>query len=175
MGIIEIAMAVSEFVPSIIGWFTGDDEDEKKATGVIDIIKDLTGLNNPEEGINEIRNNLELQLQLKTVVLDYQFKMQQEKTKQLQTVNNTMQSEAKSEHWMQWSWRPFNGFLFGITLFLGYVIPALTNIGLAAFGVFDEMTLRQVPYAKIPEFVLVAWGAVLGVTSWWRGKGKMPK
>lgn len=175
MGIIEIAMALGEFVPSIIGWFTGDEKDEKKAKGVIDIVKNLTGLNDPTEVLVSLRNDIEMQIKLKSLVLDYQYRIEQEKTKQLQVVNQTMIAESKSEHWMQWSWRPFNGFLFGITLFLGYIVPALTNVLLAAFGIFDEMTLRQVPYAKIPEFVLVAWGAVLGVTSWWRGKGKIVK
>lgn len=175
MGIIEIAMAIGEFVPSVIGWFTGDKDDEKKAAGIVDIVKGLTGVDDPNKALASFQARTDLQVKIKTLVLDYQYKFQQEKTKQLQVVNATMIAESKSEHWMQWSWRPFNGFLFGITLFIGYVVPAITNVILAAFGVFDEMVLRQVPYANIPEFVLVAWGAVLGVTSWWRGKGKMPK
>lgn len=77
-------------------------------------------------------------------------------TAQIQAVNQTMQAESKSEHWMQWAWRPFNGFMAGITLPLVYVV----------------LPLAHIPVPAIPEAVWVMWGAILGVASWWRGKSK---
>lgn len=184
---ITIISLISEFAPTVVGWFSDDEEDTKKAEGIVDIVKKVTGIVDPEQAIASLKANGELQYKFKEMVLMYQFKYEQEKTKQIEAVNRTMQAESKSEHWIQWSWRPFNGFLFGVTLFLGYVIPALVNVVLAAFAVTNSITTaapflgaapivnevaRVVPYASIPEFVLVAWGAVLGVTSWWRGKAK---
>ena len=91
-------------------------------------------------------------------------------TQRMLSVNATMQAEAKSEHWPQWSWRPFNGFAFGVTLFLNYALPALVNSLVLPF-------LHQPPSpiepGQIPEFVFMAWGAVLGVSAWHRGIGKI--
>lgn len=71
-------------------------------------------------------------------------------------VDQTMQVEAKSEHWMQWAWRPFIGFTFGVTLFGVYFLLPLIG--------------RSVP--AIPETAMIAWGAILGVTAWHRGRGQ---
>lgn len=37
-------------------------------------------------------------------------------------VNQTMQAEAKSEHWAQWLWRPVIGFTFAGTILNNYVL-----------------------------------------------------
>jgi len=172
---ISIAMLAAKFAPSIIGFFTGKSSDKKKAEGVVNIIKQITGVADGENALKLMESNNELMLQFKTKVMDYQLAYAKEETKLLLAVNKTMRAESKSDHWMQWSWRPFNGYLFGTTLFLGYVVPALTNVVLAALNIEDGMVLRSVPYANIPEFALVAWGAVLGVTSWTRGAEKVAK
>lgn len=62
--------------------------------------------------------------------------------------------EVISDHWPTYSWRPFNGFLFGITVFSVYVI----------------LPLAKLPIPAIPESVWLAWGGILGVASWFRGK-----
>ena len=60
---------------------------------------------------------------------------------------------------MQWSWRPANGYLFGITLFGSYFLLPLIGK--------DPVTL--------PEPVLMSWAAVLGITAWTRGTEKANK
>lgn len=76
--------------------------------------------------------------------------------RQVEAVNTTMQAEAKSEHWPQWAWRPFNGFMFGCTVFLVYfALPA---------------TGKPVP--AVPVEVWIMWGAILGVTAWGRNREK---
>jgi len=178
---ISIAISLAEFVPSLIGWFTGDDKDAEKAEKVLAIAKSVTGMGTNEGALASLRGNSELAVQLKEAVMSHQIAMAKEGTKRIEAINKTMRSEGKSEHWIQWSWRPFNGYLFGITLFLNYVLPSLANIVLYIFHItdtipngmmFDEV-VRTVPIGVIPEFVLVAWGAVLGVTSWQRGKEKL--
>lgn len=69
-------------------------------------------------------------------------------------VNETMRAETTAEHWPQYSWRPFNGFLFAITIFVNYCL----------LPVFDK------PSSNIPEWVFVTWGGILGLASFWRGK-----
>ena len=91
-------------------------------------------------------------------------------TQRILAVNATMQAESKAEHVMQWAWRPFNGFAFGVTLFLNYALPALVNSLVIPF--LSRPPAPIVP-GEIPEFVFMAWGAVLGVTAWHRGVGKV--
>ena len=40
----------------------------------------------------------------------------------IQSVNATMQAEAKSEHWAQWLWRPIIGFTFAAILVNNYIL-----------------------------------------------------
>jgi len=80
-------------------------------------------------------------------------------TARIQAVNATMQSESKSEHWMQWAWRPFIGFVFGVTF----------------SGVYLILPLVKVPVPVIPSEAWMMIGAVLGVASWHRGAAKVAK
>lgn len=102
----------------------------------------------------EIEANAKVQLQQLAVTAA--ANEQAADTARILSVNQTMQAESKSEHWMQWAWRPFNGFMAGITLPLVYVV----------------LPLAHVPVPPIPESVWLMWGAILGVASWWRGKAK---
>lgn len=72
----------------------------------------------------------------------------------LEAINKTMQVEAGSEHWPTYSWRPYNGFMFGTTI----------------FGCYFVLPLLKLPVPVVPEWVWMAWGAILGVASWYRGK-----
>ena len=65
-----------------------------------------------------------------------------------------MQAESKAEHWPTYAWRPFIGFLFGLmTVCIYFVLPLL-----------------KFPVPSIPSEVWMAYGAVMGVASWFRGK-----
>lgn len=74
----------------------------------------------------------------------------------IESVNRTMQAEAKSEHWMQWVWRPFVGFIFGLTF----------------IGVYFVLPLAEIDSPTIPSEAWLMLGAVLGVASWHRGAQK---
>jgi len=108
-------------------------------------------------------------------------------TLRIQSVNSSMQAESKSEHWAQWLWRPYNGFLFGTTLFMVYALPAIINTlapATWAKPILKEVTENgitvstlvgtwaPIQYATIPDMVFVVWGSVLGVTAWQRGSTK---
>jgi hypothetical protein len=77
-------------------------------------------------------------------------------TAQLQAVNATMQAEAQAEHWPTYSWRPFCGFVFGVTF----------------FGCYFVLPLLKLPVPSIPFEAWVALGSILGVASWFRGKAQ---
>lgn len=75
----------------------------------------------------------------------------------IESVNATMREEAKSEHWAQWMWRPFNGFIFGVTFFGNYFI----------------LPLLKIEGPSIPAEAWLMLGAILGVASWHRGVSKV--
>lgn len=72
------------------------------------------------------------------------------------TVNQTMQTEAKSERWPQYGWRPFIGFQFGLYIMSLWVLPLMD----------------KVPTTLSTEIVL-AIGGILGVASWFRGQAQV--
>ena len=72
--------------------------------------------------------------------------------KDLETVNVAMRDEGKNEHWSQWSWRPYNGFMFGTTFFCIYFL----------------LPILEKPVPEIDISTWVIWGSVLGVTAWGR-------
>lgn len=74
---------------------------------------------------------------------------------ELESVNKTMQTEAASEHWPSYSWRPFIGFMFGLYIASLWLLPL--------FG-------KQAP--KIDTDTVLAIGGILGVASWFRGKAQ---
>ena len=86
-------------------------------------------------------------------------------------VNITMQAEAKSEHWPQWSWRPFWGFASA----LAFLFVAGLCCVLAYQAILGG---RPTAIAMIPQLVgafatlFAIPGAILGVTAWHRGKEK---
>ncbi len=108
-------------------------------------------------------------IRLKEIELSSQ--LVQANSDRIESVNKTMRVESKSEHWMQWAWRPFNGFLFAITLFANYGLPSMFNSLISPF-LETRITLSA---GTIPPEALMAWGAVLGVTAWHRGKEKIAK
>jgi len=67
-----------------------------------------------------------------------------------------MRTESQSEHWPQYSWRPFNGFSFPLAIIsIYFVLPYLS---------------KTVPV--VPQLVWLGWLSILGVATWDRGKGK---
>lgn len=77
------------------------------------------------------------------------------------TINETMQAEAKSEHWIQYSWRPMVGFTFiGVIINNFILIPYASALGLG------------VRVLDIPEGIWSAMLVILGVAAGTRGLQK---
>ena len=74
-------------------------------------------------------------------------------------VNTTMQAEAKSEHWMQWAWRPFFGFTAAGVVIWNYIAAPMFHYAII----------------PIPSDTWNVMLAVLGVTAATRGWEKIVK
>lgn len=79
---------------------------------------------------------------------------------QLQAINQTMQAEAKSEHWAQWLWRPTVGFTFSAVLVNNFILlPYFAKLGIVPI--------------TIPAEVWTAMLVVLGASAATRGWQKV--
>ena len=126
------------------------------------LMRAVTG-DGPETSIESVAAKIEadpkLFLELQRTAMDHEARMAEIEAKKLATVNATMQAEAKSEKWPQYSWRPFNGFCFPLAvLFIYFWLP---------------MAGKTVPL--VPQWVWMGWLAILGVATWDRGKEKRVK
>ena len=112
-----------------------------------------------EQSAARIAANPDLMLEFQKVCVEREIALRNAASADLATVNLTMQAEGKSEHWPQYTWRPFNGFSFPLAVWTIYfILPMLS---------------KTVP--SVPEMVWIGWLAILGVATWDRGKEKRIK
>lgn len=124
----------------------------------MDILKAIT--EDSEKSAAARRFELENETELKRLAYAHEEKLEAEDTARIVAVNETIREELKNsatEEWYQKAWRPFNGFAFGTTM----------------FGCYFLLPLLRLPVPSVPFEAWAAWGAVLGVASWWRGKQKV--
>lgn len=169
MPLIPIAMALAQFAPMIAGWL-GGSKAEDVAGKVVGIAQAVTGQSAPDAALAAIQADPNLSMQFQKAVLDQQSHLADvaadvEKAQiaadvsNTASVNQTMQTEAKADHWPTYTWRPFVGFCFGIAWIGDYLlIPVLRG------------WWPTIPQPSIPPEAWVAIGGVLGVASFFRGK-----
>lgn len=129
-----------------------------------DLVASAFGVENTPDAIHQaITSDPQAAIKLARIEADNRALIQQQllaaETSRIMAVNKTMQAEAQSEHWPQWSWRPFNGFAFGVT----------------AFGAYFVLPLAHITPPDIPSNLWMMWAAVLGVAAWHRGKMQADK
>lgn len=137
------------------------------------VAKTIRGvLGTPDDGselkeveAEQIVKNPELYLKFKTEMANLEIEAMKENTKRLDIVNTTMRAEAKSDSIWQQSWRPFNGYMFGITLFCDYFVSQ----------VFVNVMNSNITWVHIPASVYMLWTTVLGVAATSRGFEKVSK
>ncbi|MEJ1436564.1 MAG: 3TM-type holin [Candidatus Sedimenticola sp. (ex Thyasira tokunagai)] len=156
-------------LPSLVGMFDDDaGEVAEKAAGVV---ASVLGTTDPAEARRRLEANPEIALQLKEALYNFQIQIEREKTKRLQSVNQTMQAETQAKHWWSSAWRPFWGACSAVVFFLaviGILIlagKAVTTGNQAAINMIPTLVTNLTLLFGVP-------GAILGVASWHRGKEK---
>ncbi|MBW2030750.1 MAG: hypothetical protein JRJ31_16935 [Deltaproteobacteria bacterium] len=113
---------------------------------------DETGIT-PEKVLSKLRTEPE---ETARAITQADLEYERELTKRLDIVNRTMRVEAKSEHWPQYSWRPFCGFLWP----------------LAVLGIYVILPLAEKTVPNVPQWIWLGWASILGVSAWHRGREK---
>lgn len=180
MPLIPIAMALAQFAPMIAGWL-GGSKAEDVAAKVVGIAQTVTGQSAPDAALAAIQADPNLSMQFQKAVLDQQVQLAQIASDEAKAelaadqantaaINQTMQVEAKADHWPTYSWRPFVGFCFGLLGLTSGLTVAVAYIGVMFFG-SNAAVLGQLPGMLGAEAAVMATMApVLGIASYFRGK-----
>lgn len=174
---------------AVKGWdkLKGKVLDKAKET-VISKILEKTGINlgddlsdqEKQNKIEEAMNNLspEQLLELKKEIIESESELLkaelENQTEQMAIVNRTMKAELKADDPWQRRWRPVNGFCFAFTL----SILLISFVGLGFFSVYTgDSNMVEMISKLIFSFspLIGVWSAVLGVSSYTRGKEKLEK
>jgi len=139
-GLVDIA-------PEIAGWLGGEDA-EKTAEGVANVAKQVTGQSDAQTAVDQIKQDPEQARKFKQALQEYKLQMERERTKKLTQINETMRAAYKESGWKS-GWRPFFGYVFGVSWGLTF-IGLLVLIGYAAtFGLSEAIELA----GKLPQLV----------------------
>jgi len=123
----------------------------------------------PESALKLAKYEMDNKLELQRLVITAEVARIQEETKQLQAINATMQSEGASEHWPQYSWRPFWGFASGLAFFFVCILVCI--LAWQAVVGKDATALGHIPLIIGAFATLFSIpGAILGIASWKRGE-----
>lgn len=153
--------------------------------GAISLIASAFGVgsDSPDEIYNAIQADPQAALKLKEIEAGNKIELQRivmlreqnqlaADTQRILAINATMQAESKSEHWPQWGWRPYWGFISG-TAFLAVCVlicslawKAVTNADSASVGMIPIIIGAFTALFAIP-------GSLLGITAWGRNKLKI--
>jgi hypothetical protein len=69
-----------------------------------------------------------------------EMKAMDNEVRALETVNQTMREEAKSEHFLQWAWRPIVGFTMSAVMVNNYILlPYFRKFGLLPIEIPGEV------------------------------------
>lgn len=108
---------------------------------------------NPDAAVKLRQIEADHDVQIKQLAMQQAGNDLAAETARIQSVNATMQAEAKSDHWPTYAWRPFIGFMFGGYLASMWLLP-----------------LFQVqPVTLSPDLTLTV-GGILGIASYFRGR-----
>ena len=139
-----LGTGVAEFVSSKLGVST---------EVVTDTLTSMVG--NPEQ-LSKVK---EIESEYRLHVLDLGYKslldIETLNASVVMKVNDTMQTEAASEHWVSYSWRPYIGFSLGTYITSIWILPLF----------------HIVPVILSVDLVACIAG-ILGIASYFRGKAQ---
>jgi hypothetical protein len=116
----------------------------------------------PNKKLDAQQKLAEIQAQHEKDMATIEVQLAEIDAKQLESVNQTMREESKSEHFLQWAWRPIVGLTFCAVIINNYIIiPYLKNKGVLPID--------------IPDDVWMAMLVILGAASAGRGWAKAEK
>ncbi|SNR99308.1 Holin of 3TMs, for gene-transfer release [Humidesulfovibrio mexicanus] len=159
--------------PTIAKWI-GGDKAEEVANTVASVAQAVTGKADAQSAVDAIKADPALAMEFQKAWLATELALEQEETKRQLAVNETMRAEAHSEHWPQWSWRPFWGFTSALAFL--FVSILCCWLGFDAVKSKNMAALNMIPQLVASFGLLFGTPlAILGVASFKRGQEKIEK
>ncbi len=139
MGLLINLNPVSAISKAIFG-------DKGLTGGVMNVLEDTGVVTTPEA-----------KQKAQEALYNYELQMRDKDNDVIKAVNDTMQTEAKSEHWLQWSWRPIVGITFSAVIINNYILlPYFAKAGLQSINIPSEMW----------NAMLIILGVAAGTRGW---------
>lgn len=123
------------------------------AGGASTLVNSVSGL--LSNVVTTKKESMTLDNDIRKAELTHEEKIAEINAGELNTVNATMQAESKSEHWIQWFWRPFVGLIFAFILINNYIILPYVH----------SAVLLPIP-SEVWTAILVILGAASAGRSW---------
>lgn len=173
----DLAQTVSKVAP-LLGSLLGGP-----AGGAVGgIIASALGTGGTPQDISEALANPETLVKLKQIEADKIVKLQEliedqakaelvAVTQSTSDVNKTMQSEAASEHWPTYSWRPAIGFSVAFAIVCSVLTVFLAYGAAIIYGKVEGLAQLPGILAAVMGIVGVA-SPILGIASYFRGKAQ---
>src|SRR3990167_5987842 len=99
------------------------------------------------------KEKVEMELEMQKLLIEEEKNIQT----QMETINQTMREEAKSEHFITYSWRPF----------LGYTLAAIMINNYILFGYLQQYGVQKIELpTEIWQVFLVVLGAASALRGW---------
>lgn len=158
-------LALAEFVPTIAGWFGGDDAEETTKQ-VVDVAKSITGMDDESEAVAAIKKDPALQIQFQQAMNPVIIARLENETKQQAEVNATMRAELNSNDKFKSWWRPALGWT--VVINFGALMSSIVVVILVAAFKDDPKLITSfiTSLSSLMGTLTVIWSmalAVLGV------------
>ena len=112
-------------------------------------------------------------VKLHELVLEQYKATLQAQTQAGSDINATMQAESKSEHWLQFSWRPIIGLAVAADLVVSVVTVGIAYVGVMFCGQKAD-ALQYLPSMLGAMAALIGVASpILGIASYFRGKTQL--
>lgn len=159
--LLPLALAAAELAPGLIKWIAGENAGDV-AGQVVDTVKSVAGMDDPEAAVAAIKASPELQLEFQRAASDLEIRLFESETERLKAVNRTIQEETKSSDRYVRRWRP----TFGYAMCLAWVVQVVGSIFGIIWSVIAETAEAGIIISAIGEAnaaTIPMWGIALTV------------
>lgn len=144
---ISIALGIAQFVPGIARWLGGDKAGDV-ADKVIGVAKQVTGIANPQQSLEKLRTQAELQVKLQQAMNPVIVAQYEAEARELESINATIRAESRSKDAFVRRWRPYFGYVLATT-----------------WGM--QMTALSILIVQNPTAAPAVIGAMAGLSAMW--------
>lgn len=144
---LSLALGLAELIPSAMRLFRSDRAADN-AEKVIDAARQLTGIDDPAQAVDAIKNDPELQIRMQEAISPLLIAELEAETEQLKIINATMQAEYASNDKYVSHWRPTMGYVVTLTWFM-------------------QMTALSIVMVAYPKESPAIIGAMAGLSTMW--------